>query len=156
MKLVYNPSTYFFSCLCKKWQTDCKLALQAVQRYRACCTRFPCVPSALEGTKQSVRLILEPDTGGTFLVRLEEFRMIEERYDSLFPNGSLNCWIKPARFWRTDVVFGCRLGSRFTSGGSWSGSPACIGTTPSGYVARALFTVRATSAGARCDLPAAD
>jgi hypothetical protein len=39
------------------------------------------VPSALEGTKQSVRLILEPDTGGTFLVRLEEFRMIEERYD---------------------------------------------------------------------------
>ena len=28
-----------------------------------------------------MHLILEPDTGETFLVRLEGFRMIEERYD---------------------------------------------------------------------------
>src|SRR6266851_4271016 len=62
--------------------------------------------------------------------------------NSLFPNGSLTCWIKPARFWRTDVAFGCQIGSRFTSGGSWRGSPKSSGTTRSGNIARAPFTVR--------------
>src|SRR5450755_4696791 len=52
--------------------------------------------------------------------------MIEERCDEhSFPEWQFALRIKPASFWRNDVVSGCQVGSRFTRGGSWSGSLTC-------------------------------
>src|SRR5260370_28167188 len=63
MKLAYDPSTYFFSRLCKTWQTHCRLALQAVQTDRTCATTISLCAIGAGGTKQSVHLILEPRCG---------------------------------------------------------------------------------------------
>jgi hypothetical protein len=138
MKLSFDPSIYFFACLCKTWQTHCRLALQAVQRGKDLATTISlcAVVDTMEKQNDQCTSFLDPGKGEIFLLRLEESRMIEEGYDEQsLPEWQLDLLDQTREVLENRGCLRClRLPSCFEVD-EWrimEGSPTCSGTTPFG------------------------